>query len=53
MSPISTVSHKVDEIGVKAFEILFEHMKSEDLPYSKVVIDTNFVDRNSTAKANI
>ncbi|NOX66881.1 MAG: LacI family transcriptional regulator [Chlorobi bacterium] len=53
MSPVSTVSHKVDEIGTKAFEILFEHMKSDDLPYSKVVIDTNFVDRNSTAKANI
>lgn len=53
MSPVSTVSHKVDEIGTKAFEILFEHMKSDDLPYSKVVIDTNFVDRKSTAKANI
>ena len=53
MSPISTVSHKVDEIGVKAFELLFDHMKSSELPYSKVVIETNFVDRNSTAKANI
>ncbi len=53
MSPISTVSHKVDEIGMKVFEILFKHMKSDELPYSKVVINTNFVDRNSTAKANI
>lgn len=53
MSPVSTISHKVGEIGVKTFEILFEHMKSDDLPYSKVVINTNFVDRNSTAKANI
>lgn len=54
ISPVSTVSHKVKEIGVESFKILYEHMNStEGLPYSKVVIDTYFVDRNSTAKANI
>ena len=54
MSPVTTVSHKLKDIGVKTFEILFEHMNSSDeLPFSKVIIETNFINRNSTAKANI
>ena len=54
MSPVTTVSHKLEDIGVKTFEILFEHMNSSDkLPFSKVIIETNFINRNSTAKANI
>ncbi len=54
ISPVSTVSHKVEDIGIKTFEILFEQMNSADeLPYSKVIVETFFVDRNSTAQANI
>ncbi len=52
-SPVSTVSHKVEEIGIKTFEILFKQItSSEEIPFSKVILDTNFIDRNSTAKAN-
>ena len=54
ISPVTTVSHKVEEIGIKTFEILFEHMNSsEELPYSKVIVETNFINRDSTAIANI
>ena len=53
-SPVSTVSHKVEDIGIKVFEILFEHMSSSDeIPFSKVIIETDFINRDSTAKANI
>ncbi len=53
-SPVSTVSHKVEYIGIKVFEILFEHMSSSDeIPFSKVIVETDFINRDSTAKANI
>ncbi len=52
-SPVSTISHKVDDFGIKAFEILFNHINSKkELSYSKIVLEANFINRNSTAQIN-
>ena len=49
--PISAVTHRVEEIGIKTFEILFKRINStEELPYSKVIVETNFENRNSTSE---
>lgn len=54
ISPVSTVSHKVEDIGIKTFEILLKQMNSTDkLPNSKVIVETYFIDRNSTSQAKI
>lgn len=50
-SPVSTISHKVKDIGIKTFEILFNQMNTKkELPYSKVIIEATFTNRNSTAR---
>ncbi len=49
--PLTTISHSVKKIGEKAFKILFAQMKAENsLPCSKIIIETEFTNRNSTQK---
>ncbi len=52
-NPISSVSHAVDEIGIHSFELLHKHITASDgIPKSKIVVETGFVDRNSTKAIN-
>jgi LacI family transcriptional regulator len=49
--PMTTISHSVQEIGNKAFEILLSNMTTENsTPCSKIIIETEFTKRNSTIK---
>lgn len=49
VNPISSVSHEVKEIGIKTFELLFKHLNiSEEIPKSKITVETKFIDRHST-----
>ncbi len=47
-APLTTVTHPIEEMGVKAFDILFRRMESsEPLANEKVVIKTQFEIRQS------
>ena len=51
--PLTTISHSVQEIGKKAFEILLNQMTTDEaLSCSKIVIETEFTIRNSIIKYN-
>ena len=48
ITPLTTVSHPLTEIGTRAFELLREHMESKkSLPYSKIVVQSQFDERKS------
>jgi LacI family transcriptional regulator len=49
--PLTTISHPLQEIGTRAFNLLKEHMESESsLPFSKIVIQSQLEVRNSVKK---
>ncbi len=49
--PLTTVSHPLEEMGLKAFGLLKEHIDSNGfLPYSKIIVKTNFHERQSTQR---
>jgi LacI family transcriptional regulator len=51
--PLTTVSHPLTEMGHRAFHLLREHMEAkEPLPFSKIVIQTQFEIRDSVMKLN-
>ena len=52
--PLTTISHCIDSIGQKSFEILLNQMNAENsLPYSRVIIETQLTIRNSTNRLKI
>ena len=51
ITPLTTISHPVKEIGEKAFKLLLKHMESKySLPSSKIIVETELIVRKSTAK---
>jgi LacI family transcriptional regulator len=49
--PLTTVSHPLEEMGLKAFGLLKEHIDSNGfLPYSKIIVKTIFHERQSTER---
>jgi LacI family transcriptional regulator len=52
-TPMSTISHPLQEIGEKAINLLFKHMKSaKKLPYEKIIVKTVLTIRESVGSVN-
>lgn len=52
-TPLCTISHPLQEIGKKALNLLFKHMKAtKQLPCEKVIIKTTFTVRDSAGPVN-
>lgn len=48
--PITTISHRVQEIGKNAWELLFKHLNSKaEVPYSTIIVKNRVENRGSTA----
>jgi LacI family transcriptional regulator len=48
MTPMSTITHPLPEMGEEAFNLLLQHMQSDTpLPYSKIVVKTSLTIRES------
>ena len=48
VTPMSTITHPLPEMGEQAFNLLLRHMQSDKpLPYSKIVVKTKFTIRES------
>jgi LacI family transcriptional regulator len=53
LTPLTTVSHPLSEMGDRAFHLLKEHMEAKQpLPYSKIVVQSQFEIRNSVKNIN-
>jgi len=51
ITPLTTISHPVKYIGERAFKLLLKHMESKyTLPSSKIIVETEFIVRKSTAQ---
>ncbi len=51
-TPLSTISHPLQEIGEKSINLLFKHINSEkQLPYEKIIVKTKFTARDSIGPA--
>jgi len=52
-TPLSTVSHPLQEIGEKAINLLFKHIKSsKKLPFEKIMVETILTIRDSVGPVN-
>ena len=53
VTPLTTVSHPLQEMGERAFHMLKEHMESKKpIPYSKIVVQSQFEIRESVKRIN-
>ncbi len=53
VTPLTTVSHPLQEMGDRAFHMLKEHMESKiPIPYSKIVVQSEFEIRKSVKRIN-
>ena len=53
ISPLTTVTHPLRDMGVRAFQLLLQHMDSrETLPFSRIVVQTKMRLGSSTASVN-
>jgi DNA-binding LacI/PurR family transcriptional regulator len=54
ISPLTAVSHPVQAIGKKAFELLHQQMKTKKpLSYTTITVKTDLIVRKSTGKCNV
>jgi len=53
ISPLTTITHPLRDMGIRAFQLLLQHMNSrETLPFSRIVVQTKMVLGASTASVN-
>ena len=51
VTPMTTISHPLQEMGKRAFDLLLEHMESKTpIPYSKIVVQSEICIRGSAKR---